>query len=362
MYIIMTKTTKVVTGIVVILLLVWLLNPGVKNVQEKIIKIGIVAPLTGPGAVFGTSLVNTLEIARSRLIGTKNTYEFIIEDDGTDPGKSASAASKLLNVNHVDALMGITSGTGNSIAPLAESAKVPTFCICADSKVGRGEYVFNNFVLPSDDASAWLEEAKTRGVKSIVLLSQNHPGINAIVDEVEKQAPAFGISILFKERFVPTQRDFKTDITKARSMNPDLYFVMSFPPSVDIIGTELKNMEIDNISTVTSFGIAADPSIYEGRWYVDTTVNDQSLIDVFHKSYPTVRFNVTSASGYDSFGILVKGFESGLPMNQYLRNLSQFEGISGVNIKDPGTHFFHTDPSLWIIKGGKPQFVKVLTN
>ncbi len=354
------STKKWLVGIVIIVVVIILIVSATGKSKANTIKIGIVAPLTGGGSIFGNSLADTMKIAVSRLSNTKYTYQLVIEDDATDPGKAATAAQKLVTIDKVSAIIAMTSGTGNSVAPIAAAAHIPAFAMAADPNIGRGEYVYNNFTRPSDDATVWLQEAKNRGIKTIAELTQIQPGINAITDELEKQAPNFGITIVYKERFVSTQSDFKTDIAKARQFNPDMYMVISFPPSLDIIGGQLKTLGIKNVSSVIGFGIALQPSNYEGAWYVDGTMNDQTIIDEFHQKFPGVQFNVTSASGYDSFMMLVKGFESGAPMGQYLTNINEFDGVSGKNVKDVGTNFFHTAPSLWTVKDGKPTFVKIL--
>jgi ABC-type branched-subunit amino acid transport system substrate-binding protein len=355
-----TNWGLIVGSIVVIVLIIWGITSGVKNkpavsTKGKTIKIGLVAPLTGGGAAFGNSFVNGVKLAQQDVKDTKNNYEVIVEDDGTNPATSASAAQKLVSVDHVDALISMTSGTGNAVKPIAAAAKVPNICICSDISVATADYNFTNLLLPDDEASGWLKEAQSKGIKSIAILHQNQQGINAIVNSVVKLAPNYGIKVLFNEQWDPTQRDFKTVLSKATATKPDMLYLVAFPPSEDIIGKQMIDAGIKNISSSAGFGISATPALYEGLWYNDGNVADIAFRDRFEKEFPDTRFNVRSAPyGYDSYRLLINGFEQG-DVNKYLTDATTYDGVAGKVTKDAGTRSFHSDPGFWVVTNGKAE-------
>jgi branched-chain amino acid transport system substrate-binding protein len=87
----MSKTAKVWAGVVIIvavILVIWAVQNAPKNSEKKVIKIGLVAPLTGGGAIFGNSFTKAIELAQRDLKDTKNEYKIIVEDDGTNPAQS----------------------------------------------------------------------------------------------------------------------------------------------------------------------------------------------------------------------------------------------------------------------------------
>jgi branched-chain amino acid transport system substrate-binding protein len=355
---------KAIWGVVVIVLIfiVW----GVSGISSKkgvngdasVIKIGVIAPLTGPGAVFGSALAKGIELAKRDLAGTKYTYEVFVEDDGTNPAVSASAAQKLINIEKVQAIITTTSGTGNAVKPIATGAKVVHFCVCADSSIGDGVYNFTNILVPEDEGAGYVKEAVRRGVKTMAIWSQIHPGINAIMDALKPQAIAAGIKIVYEDRYESNMRDFKTSIAKGKKVNPDTFFILAFPPSLDIIGQDFKNQGIKNISAVSAFAISSKPEIFEGYWFTDPDLVDLKFKARFEKEFPSVRFNVRTAPyGYDTFNMVVNGFEKG-NVSKIIADMTKYEGKVGVVTKTLGSGVFHSPTAIWTIKNGKAELLK----
>ncbi|MEK7579428.1 MAG: ABC transporter substrate-binding protein [Patescibacteria group bacterium] len=356
----MKKTLWIVGIIIVLLIIVAAASRSPKEASGEPIKIGVIAPLTGPAAIFGNSLVKGIALAQEDLGGTRNVYEVIIEDDGTNPAQSASAAQKLITIDKVQALITTTSGTGNAVKSLAYEAKIPHFCVCNDTRVGDGEYNFTYLSLPQDEVHDWIVEAKKRNVRTVAILSQAHPGIDALITALKMEVDTDpDIEMVYEERFDATLRDFKTIIAKSKIANPDIYFLVSFPPSLEIIGQELKNAGVSNISSAAGFGMSANPSIFEGYWYTDSVIASPSFITRFEKAFPEVRFNVrTAPQGYDTFMMLVNGFEEGEDVSNYVKKITEYDGMVGKATKEVGGAIFSISSDLWVIKNGKAALLE----
>lgn len=353
------KNKLILLGVgVVIAIAAW----GTLSNQQStvpVIKIGVVAPLTGPGAAFGTSLVKAIELAQKDLGGTKYRYEVVIEDDATNPASSASAAQKVIQIDGIKAIISATSGSGNAIAPIAEAAKIPLICVaCADKKIGTGKYSYTSSVQVEDEAKVFVDYAVLKGAKTLGVLSQNHPGINAVADAVRKEAISRGVPVVYEERFDGANRDFKTIVKKAALAGADVYFLQAFPPALDIIGKELTALGVKNIAGgAGAFTIAADPSLFEGKWYTEA-LSEQAFTERFSKEFPEIRFNIrTGPYGYDAFNILVQGLEKDSDMATYLANLDEFVGKVGRQYKTDG-NWFRSTPGVWEIKEGKGVQIK----
>lgn len=362
----MPMNKKIIWGVIIIIIIVLAIYAGRTTPEYKAsllapqtIKIGIVAPLTGGGASYGTNLVNGVRAALEDAKNTRNTYELLVEDDGTNPAQSASAAQKLINVEKVSALITTTSGSGNAVKPIAATAQIPHICVCSDTRIADGQYNFNNSVLPNEEALAWLREAALRGAKTVAIFSQNQPGFNLLTDNIKSQATSTGLTVVYDERFDPTIKDFNTNIIKAGAVKPDIYLVGFFPPQIDIIGQQLKNNRVTNVAGMATFGIAANPGIYEGDWLSDASLVDPSFKDRLSAKYPEIRFNVRSApQGYDTATMVIQGFESGTGAAHYLLDLTSHSGKSGMLSKQKGEAVFHSPIGIWEIKDGKPVQVK----
>jgi ABC-type branched-subunit amino acid transport system substrate-binding protein len=326
--------------------------------QAQVIKIGVIGPMTGGAAVYGTNLAKGAQLALTSIGTTKNTYQLVFEDDGTNPAQAASAAQKLVNVEKVQALLTVTSGTGNAVKPIAANAKIPQICLCSDTRVADGAYNFTNILMADDETRTWLNEAKARGVKTIAVLGQNQPGFNLLLQALRDQATSTGITIVYDERIEPSIKDFKTSIAKARATKPDLFLIGFFPPQLDIIGQELKTLGVTNIAGVATFSIGADPALFNGRWYSDASLSSPAFADEFIKAFPDTRFNVRVAPyAFDSFNLLVNGFESGDVLG-YLLGVTSYPGKAGNLTKAKSSSSFRAPIGIWEIKDGKPVQLK----
>ncbi len=356
---------KIIIGAIIVILIILAVMAGRTTSEYKAsllapqtIKIGVIGPMTGGAAVYGTNLAKGAQLALDLIGKTRNTYQLVFEDDGTNPAQAASAAQKLVNVEKVQAILTVTSGTGNAVKPIAANAKIPQICLCSDARVADATYNFTNILMADDETAAWLAEAKSRGVKSVAVLGQNQPGFNLLLQALRDQATSSGITIAYDERIDPSIKDFKTSIAKARLVQPDLFLIGFFPPQIDIIGQELKTLGVTNVAGIATFSIGADPSLFNGKWYSDASLASPSFADEFSKKFPDIRFNVRVAPyAFDSFTMLVNGFESGDVLG-YLLNTTSYPGKAGNLTKTRGTSSFRAPIGIWEIKDGKPVQVK----
>lgn len=353
----MNKTTKVILGLIILGLVIWVVASSTKSdkiAETKMIKIGVVAPLTGGASGYGLPLTKGIELANADTKNTKYRYEVIFEDDGTNPATAASAAQKLINVEKVQAVITTTSGTGNAVKPIATAAGIPHICVCTDSRIVDNKTNFTYLVLPELEARAWADEVILAKPKKIALIWQNHPGFVVIVDPLKKYLADAGISVVFDEKYDPAVKDFKTVLAKATAVKPDFYFVGGFPPSVDVLGKELKNLGIKNYAGIGTYAISPDPSTFEGVWFTDVALGDQAFKTQFETTYPGVRFNArTAPEGYDVFSMLVNAFENSDSPSQYISALTTYQGKVGTATKAADSGVFNAPLGIWKIQGGK---------
>jgi len=80
----------------------------VADVVKEVVKIGVIAPLSGPGATYGEDAVNVFQQSVDEYNASNPTTKVtLIVEDGKCAGKDAtSAAQKLVNVDKIDILLG----------------------------------------------------------------------------------------------------------------------------------------------------------------------------------------------------------------------------------------------------------------
>jgi branched-chain amino acid transport system substrate-binding protein len=354
------KIISLIVVVVVIIFAVWVLQ-NKSTGSKEVIKIGVVAPVTGPSAAFGATLVKGVEMAAEDMskVDTKNIYQVVVEDDGGSPAKSATAASKLINIDKVRAIISTTGGTGNAVKSIAEKNNVIHVSNSKDPSIGNVPYNYTNLMLPQEDAETWVAEALKRGNKTVAVLSQVHPGAAALIAALLPEAKKQGLEVVFEETFAGDNRDFKTIVLKAKQSKADIYMVEAYPPSLDIVTKELKDVGITNISTMGIFSSSANPNLYNGFWYTDCTLTDIDFRDRFVRTYPELTFTViTVPYGYDIFNMLVQSFEKGGDANENMKAITEYDGKAGKTTKVAGGQNFHTGASIWTMVNGVPEMVK----
>jgi branched-chain amino acid transport system substrate-binding protein len=97
--------------------------------EKKTVKIGVVAPLTGPLSELGLGIRNSVDLAvrQANEKGTVPGYEIVLaaEDDTADPATGANAANKLASDPQVAGVIGtLNSSVAQSVSPVLAKANI----------------------------------------------------------------------------------------------------------------------------------------------------------------------------------------------------------------------------------------------
>lgn len=324
------------------------------------VKIGVIIPESGPSELLGKSFLKAVKLAQEDLKNKKNTYELVIEDSGTTPEQAESAIRKLINVDHVQALLGGISKTGEIVKSYATAAKIPHLCVCSVKTIGDGEYNFTNIPIPEDEARRWVTEARERGVKTVAIISQDYPSINGHVRAVREEAPGAVMSIVYDKQFAESTTDFRAMIAESnKGGQPDVYFVSGYPPALDILREQLKELGAQNVASIVAPSISDTMELFEGDWYTDSDLAHGEFKRRFERKYPNTRFATHMMPyAYDSFNILVQAFESGKYPIEYVRGMTSYKGEAGEITRELGSGNFRSRPAVWVITNGRPELVK----
>jgi ABC-type branched-subunit amino acid transport system substrate-binding protein len=321
--------------------------------DDAVVKIGAVVATRGPAALLGNSFVKAIQLAKEELKNTAHPYELVIEEIPS-PDKAKPAIEKLIKIDKVDALVVGLSISGQIVKPYATAAKIPLFCICSVSSVGDELYTFTTMPLAEDEAMQWVAEAKRRGIQRIARLTQDYPSIDNHVRALKAEGAKAGITFVCEDRFEAATADFRSRIAAAKATSPDVYFVEAFNPALDILGQQLRDSGVRNLASVVAFSVSEKPELFEGGWYTDSYVSPEFKARLDQR-YPATRLATHMMPyAYDSFKMLVHGFESGQDVLTYFRRMTEYSGTAGKITKEAGTGNFRSAPAVWVIKNGKP--------
>ncbi len=261
------KSWWIVGIVVLVILIVVIVASTKKSTESGPIKIGWIGPLTADGATIGQSAKDAVDLAMSEINtagGINGRSVQMIYEDGKCNGKDAvSAATKLINIDKVDVILGgLCSGETLAIADQAKKAEVVLFSGCSSNPTITGTGVIRD--VPSDSYQGMYAADyifKVLGKKKVsVIYQQNDQATglrNAFKTEFEKQ----GGVIVSDEGFVGSTRDFKTQLTKIKAANPDLIYFLSYAEATIPALNQAKDMGIK----IPFFGgdTWSDPSIIQ---------------------------------------------------------------------------------------------------
>src|ERR1700722_19244178 len=88
------------------------------------IKIGAIISITGPTAALGVGYRNAFATFPSEIDGKSVTY--IIRDDAADASQAVTIAQRMIEEDHVDAIIGPSlTACANAVQPIPNADKVP---------------------------------------------------------------------------------------------------------------------------------------------------------------------------------------------------------------------------------------------
>ena len=348
----MKRKSLIVIGIAlvisVVVLLVW--NGRVKD--NEMVRIGVILPLTGPGAIYGDDLQRGIELAYEES-PIKDKIELIIEDDAADVTKGINALNNL-SFKGVDIVIGgIMSNVANGLLPIVNSKHILLLSPKATDVGLSRENDFFFRIWPTDDvdgryAASYITDSLK--LKRIAILYDNGTYGVGINGEFKKNLRNKQSKVVFDEGFESGQTDFKTQINKIKQSKPDVVFIPAYYKEVVLILKQMNELNCDfYIAGVSSYseesvknaaGKLQDKVFFT---YPQFSINDTNTISSqFVKSYRTHNIdrepNAFSAHGYDAFKVLEKNISILLEKNQSinadnlkdaLENMEVFHGVTG---------------------------------
>jgi len=211
------------------------------------IRIGLMAPITGPWASEGQEMKQVLDLiagdvnAKGGILGRQ--VEVITEDDGGDPRTAALAAQKL-----------ITRGVIAVIGTYGSSVTEATQRIYNESRVihvangstavrltEKGlKYFFRT--CPRDDEQGRVAAQTIRRMKHrrVAILHDNTTYARGLAEEARSLLRKAAVPVVFYDALTPGERDYTAIITKMKGAGPDVIFFTGYYPEAGLLLRQKK--------------------------------------------------------------------------------------------------------------------------
>jgi len=228
---------------------------------QGVIKVGVIASLTGPASNVGTSMWQSAQVAADKINanggvtlkdGSKAQLKLIVGDDESSQTGGQKAATKLITEDKVDILVGgyssaVTSAYEQTIAEY----KVPYIVTGASSPIITHRtdidtsYIFHN--CPTTDTygqytTSFIDQVVRPAINKKFNFAADRPLRLALI----YQDTAFGkgvqsavnntitmnklnIKLVSQQSFKMGESDFRTPLTAVKAANPDAVYLAAFP-------------------------------------------------------------------------------------------------------------------------------------
>jgi branched-chain amino acid transport system substrate-binding protein len=338
-------------------------------------KIGVVSYLSGPGAAYGEAITNGFNLALEEINEKGDvSIELVVEDSAGKQEQALSAAQKLMNSEEVVAILGPTLSTEMQVVgPEADINGVPIMgtSTTAAGIPQIGDYVFRNSIPESQAIPASVKAAVDKyGVKKVAILYGNDDVFTKSgYDTMKQTATDLGLEILTEETFQKGQSDYKAQLTKIKSLNPDLILASALYNEGAVIMDQARKMGIDvpfvggngfnSPKVIDIAGDAANGLIVATPWFGG---KDDEKVKAFVKKY-TDKYGKEpdqfAAQAYDALYVMAEALKNAGEadrdkLRDALAEVQGFQGILGeMSFDDEGDIVM--DPTVLVIKDGKFQ-------
>jgi len=322
------------------------------------IKIGAVLDITGAGASLGVPERQTLEMLAQQVnddggIGGRE-LELIIEDNQSTEDGAAKAATKLINEDQVDILLGASrSGPSFAMRPIAEDAEIPMISLAANVQIVDGsEWVFKTAQNDSVVLENIIDLAVEEGWQTLSLIRDSSGYGEGVQEALAELGEPEGIEVVTTEKFAPDASDFTAQMVNVREAGADANIIWGIPPAAALAQQAYRQLNIDapviqshgigNQVFLDTAGQSADGLLAPlGRLLVADQLPDddpqkpviEEFMADFEEEYGE-QPSTFAGHAWDGFTIAVQALEEAgtdpQELRDYIENLEGFVGISGV--------------------------------
>jgi len=203
--------------------------------SSQTVKIGIVAPLTGPQSHIGKDMENAVRLAAEEAnaaniaIGGKQVkFEVMAEDDQADPKMAPVVAQKLADAKVAAVVGHFNSGTTIPASKIYSDAGIPQISPSATNPKYTDQGFKTAFrVVANDNQQGKVVGEYIAGelkAKALAIIDDRTAYGQGVADVVERSAQAAGTKVVAREYTTDRSTDFKAILTKIKGERPDVIF------------------------------------------------------------------------------------------------------------------------------------------
>lgn len=319
--------------------------------------IGSSQPLTGTNAQPGECAYNAVKLAAKQfneaggILGKQ--VRIVSYDDQGSPEEAVKVASKLVEADKVDAVIGsCISSCVLSSGEIFNKAQIPTFGTgTSPTWMQQGwEYIFracqnNDFALP-----LVINKLKDTGVTKAAIFAGQDDAAVAGVKTFTELAKEAGITITTSESYVEGNTDFSGQAAKIINSKPQCVFISTFGPTQPLIAQQLRQFgyeglcftkDLYQVDALQVAGAASNGIAFAYPYLTYTDANDcedeavKGFLVAYEAEFGTLPVSDCAYRAYDSMlalkaAVEAAGSTDGAAVAEAVSTLDNVETLAGI--------------------------------
>ncbi|MDD4989069.1 MAG: ABC transporter substrate-binding protein [Candidatus Pacebacteria bacterium] len=314
------------------------------------IKVGAALGLTGECANYGEGELKSAELAIAEanknggIAGRK--LELITEDTQCSAKESVNAMRKLIDVDKVEAIVGLTWGdsfqagftinNAEKIVAVAPSSALEALVYNHAST----EYVFSTWFSEKDEIQALQKKAGEMNIRKFVLFHDEDAFASMMASLWKTQASENGLTTVNEYKVPVGYDDYRTIILKMKADSPEgiVFFAQTqatrakFMKEAKELGLNaqiFQSADIENESLLKNYAQAMEGIIYT---FPEVTGDNSSFLERFKTYYGTDSVGASDANAYDATRVVISALT-----DHYQNSTSMKDAVAKTDI--PGTAY-----------------------
>jgi branched-chain amino acid transport system substrate-binding protein len=353
---------------------------GVVSAQE-VVKIGHVAPMSGPQAHYGKDNENGVRMAIEDLNakgvvinGKKVKLEIAAEDDAADPKQGTAAAQKLCDSKVAGVVGHLNSGTTIPASKVYNDCGIPHITGAATNpNLTKPGYDTTYRIIANDNAlgaGLAVYAADKLHLKKVAVIDDRTAYGQGVAEIFAKTAKEKGMEVVDQQFTNDKATDFMAILTAIKAKNPDAIFFGGMDTQGGPMLRQMEQLGIDKAKFFGGDGICTEKIIElsgksklldnvvcaEGGASLDKMPGGKAWKKRYDEKFPG-QFQVYSPYTYDATGVLVDAMvrAKSTDPKKYIPELKKtnYKGVTGTIQFEPNGELKNAAMTLYTYKGGK---------
>ncbi|MFR3728938.1 ABC transporter substrate-binding protein [Lacrimispora sp.] len=322
--------------------------------EEKLIKVGVIGPVTGGSAIYGEGAQNAITMAVEEINASDSEYKVEIinggkmADDASDAKQTINAYNSLIKENP-DAVVG--SFFSSVTLPMAEQASKDNMLLIATGATNKditlkGPTIFRDCFIDPYQGKMAAQFAKEKGwKKAAVIYAKDDDYSNGLKDAFIENAEANGIEIVYTGECTTKDTDFSSQTSQVVAKGADFLFYPAFLDTVPLLVSAARDSGFDGAIMGGDGWDGADTKGFEEKFIncyftnhyssEDTAPAVSNFVSKYTEKYGAESLNACAALYYDAIYMLVEAAKNGGAAD----TASLVKGMTGMTFTGVGGTF-----------------------